>query len=287
METKKIKVAMSGLPGKVAYPIAEAVAASSDMELLPYAFTGAEIEDQEIIISGQTIRLVRPNERVMLLSYDFGFYEAPDIVIDFTAPEAVEKNVDFYAVNSFPFVMGTTFGKLTHLPGYIRSKVSRSLLNAVVAPNMAKDVVLVQAMFEWAAQNFPGALKEFSAKSVESHQKTKPDTSGTAKAIIKSLQDLGVHCSVEDIEKIRKEETYEAMGIPKEHWGGHGWHTYSLTKIGGDVFLSFTHNINGRQPYVDGTLDAVRFLHGKMNPAKRNLGNIFSMIDILREGYAE
>ncbi|MFA6460622.1 MAG: dihydrodipicolinate reductase C-terminal domain-containing protein [Patescibacteria group bacterium] len=286
METKKIKVAMSGLPGKVAYPIAEAVAASPDMELLPYAFTGAEVDVKSVVINGQPVWLIKPDARVMLLSH-FDFYENPDVIIDFTAPEAVEKNVDFYTVNELPFVMGTTFGGFIHLQDYINSKVSQSFINAVVAPNMAKDVVLVQAMFEWAAENFPGALKEFSAKTVESHQKTKSDTSGTAKAIVASLRTLGVDCSVEGIKKIRKEEAYEVMGIPKEYWDGHGWHTYPLTKNDGNVFLEFTHNINGRQPYVDGTLDAVRFLHRKMNPEKKNVGNVFSMVDILREGYAE
>lgn len=286
METKKIKVAMSGLPGKVAYPIAEAVAASSDMELLPYAFTGPGLDIKEVLVGGQSVRLIAPDEKVMLLSY-FEFYDNPDVVIDFSAPEAVEKNVEFFAINNFPFVMGTTFGAFTHLPGYIRSKVSQSFINAVVAPNMAKDIVLVQAMFEWAAQNFPNALIDFFGETVESHQKTKADTSGTAKAIIKSLQELGVDCSIEEIGKSRTDEAYEAMGIPKEHWGGHGWHKYSLTKNDGNVFLEFIHNINGRQPYVDGTLDAVRFLHGKMNPEKKNVGNVFSMIDILREGHAE
>lgn len=286
METKKIKVAMSGLPGKVAYPIAEAVAASSDMELLPYAFTGPDIDIKEIQVAGQSVRLIAPDERAMLPSY-FEFYDGPDVVIDFSAPEAVEKNVEFYALNKFPFVMGTTFGKFVHLPEYIRDMVAQTLINAVVAPNMARDVVLVQAMFEWAAQNFPNALIDFSGKTVESHQMSKLDTSGTAKAIIKSLQILGVDCSIEEIKKVRKEEAYEVMGIPKEHWGGHGWHTYSLTKSDGNVFLEFTHNINGRQPYVDGTLDAVRFLYQKMDPASRNVGHVFSMVDILREGQRE
>lgn len=286
METKRIKVAMSGLPGKVAYPIAEAVAASSDMKLLSYAFTGSGLGNQEISVGGQSVRLIEPDERVMLLSH-FDFYETPDIVIDFTAPEAVEKNVEFFAANQFPFVMGTTFGGFKHLPEYVRDRVAQTLINAVVAPNMAKDVVLVQAMFEWAAQNFPGALKGFIADPTESHQKTKADTSGTAKAIVDSLQILGAECSRDKIKKNREEAGYRSLKIPKEYWDGHGWHTYSLTKNDGNVFLEFTHNINGRQPYVDGTLDAVRFLHRKMDPFNRNVGNVFSMIDILLEGYEE
>jgi 4-hydroxy-tetrahydrodipicolinate reductase len=280
MKTKQIKVVMSGLPGKVAYPIAEAVAASADMKLLPYAFTGPGLDIKEVTVGGQSIRLIAPDERVMLLSR-FDFYEAPDIVIDFSVPGAVEKNVEFFATNKFPFVMGTTFGEFIHLPEYIRRKVLEAKINAVQAFNMAKDVVLVQAMFEWAAENFPGALKEFSGKPVESHQETKEDTSGTAKAIIASLKTLGVDCSVAGIKKIRKEEAYEVMGIPKEHWGGHGWHTYPLTKSDGNVFLSFTHNINGRQPYVDGTLDAVRFLFD-VRDRRWSCGKVFSMVDVLK-----
>ena len=45
---------------------------------------------------------------------------------------------------------------------------------------------------ELMAQQFPGAFSGYKMQTVESHQRTKVDTSGTAKAIVKSFQRLGV-----------------------------------------------------------------------------------------------
>jgi 4-hydroxy-tetrahydrodipicolinate reductase len=278
---EKIKVMMSGLPGKMAYQIALAVEASKDMKLLPYGLTGPEIDLHQIIVGKTTIDLFSSDEGEKdLLVVNFSFDGRPDIVIDFTAPDAIAGNVDFYAKNQLPFVMGTTGGDIK----LITQKVMASGINAVVAPNMAKEIVVVQAMFEFAAQNFPGAFKRFKADPEESHQKTKSDTSGTAKAIVKSLQELGADCSIDKIKKNRTEAEYAVLGIPEEHWGGHGWHTYPLTRDDGNVFLSFTHNINGRQAYVDGTLDAVRFLN-TIQELPFDQGVVFSMIDVLRQGH--
>ena len=47
----------------------------------------------------------------------------------------------------------------------------------------------------------------------------------------------------------------------------------------GDDELILTHNINGRQVYVDGTIDAIKFLARKVEKGEKGL---YSMIDVLR-----
>lgn len=42
------------------------------------------------------------------------------------------------------------------------------------------------------AANFPGAFAGYSLEVTESHQRTKADTSGTAKAVLGSFQQLGL-----------------------------------------------------------------------------------------------
>lgn len=267
---EKIKVMVNGLPGKMARAVAEAVISAADMKLVPFSFTGPEILFERISISGNNI--------VLLKGCNWKFNDhRPDIIVDFTQPEAISGNVKCYAENSIPFVMGTTGGDLQ----FIKKAVANSDINAVVAPNMAKEIVLFQAMMEFAAEQFPEALSEFSLKVTESHQKTKVDTSGTAKAVVASFNKLGVPFSVDQIDKKRSEEDYEFLRIPMEFWGGHGWHNYALKKKDGSVFLQFRHNVNGRQAYIDGTLDAIRFLDRSMVlPFDR--GNMFSMIDVLK-----
>lgn len=49
----------------------------------------------------------------------------------------------------------------------------------------------MQATLELMAQNFPGAFSGYQLSVKESHQRTKVDTSGTAKEIVKSFQKLG------------------------------------------------------------------------------------------------
>ena len=57
------------------------------------------------------------------------------------------------------------------------------------------QVVAFQAMMEMMAQQFPGAFSGYNLAVTESHQRTKADTSGTAKAVVSSLQKLGLDFS--------------------------------------------------------------------------------------------
>lgn len=266
---RKIRVMVNGLPGKMAMAISEAVMNSNDMTLVRYSLTGPEIIEREVVISGKRVALVK--------NYDVNFTSRkPDIMVDFTQPSAISENVLWYVKNQYPFVMGTTGGDLR----FIKKTVLESRINAVVAPNMAKEIVLFQAMIESLSERFPGAFKELSLEVTESHQKGKLDTSGTAKAVVASFNKLGIPFSIEQINKKRSEADYNLLGVPEEFWGGHGWHSYVLRKPDNSVFLEFKHNVNGRQAYVDGTLEAVRFLN-KITTLPFRRGDVFSMIDVL------
>ncbi len=72
----------------------------------------------------------------------------------------------------------------------------------------------------------------------------------------------------------------KTWGIPEANIGGHGWHTYTLTSADQTVTFEFTHNVNGRDVYALGTLDAVVYLHGKIGQGIQ--GRVFSMIDVLQ-----
>ena len=173
--------------------------------------------------------------------------------------------------------MGTTGGDREAL---VKTVETSSTL-AVIAPNMAKQIVGLQAMFEFAAENFPGLFDGYSMSVKESHQHGKADTSGTAKAVVKSFNDLGVVFSADQIEMERDPEVQEKKwGIPRAYLGGHGWHTYNLLSPDKTVRFEFTHNINGREVYAHGTLDAVVFLSGKIKQGVA--GRVYSMIDVLK-----
>jgi 4-hydroxy-tetrahydrodipicolinate reductase len=135
-------------------------------------------------------------------------------------------------------------------------------------------------MFEWTAKNFPGVFGGYNLKVVESHQKTKADTSGTAKALVKSFLEMGAKGNEPIIEMVRDEEfQIGRMFVPSEHLNGHAFHTYFLDNKDKSVHFEFRHNVCGREVYAEGTADAVEFLAKKI---KAGQGRVFDMIDVLR-----
>ncbi|MBW2238662.1 MAG: dihydrodipicolinate reductase, partial [Deltaproteobacteria bacterium] len=69
-------------------------------------------------------------------------------------------------------------------------------------------------------------------------------------------------------------------GIPEAYLEGHGWHTYRLDSGDKTVRFEFTHNVNGRDVYAQGTPDALIFLAKKVEDGAG--GITFSMIDVLK-----
>lgn len=271
-----IKVMVNGLPGRMAGAVARHVLSGSRFALIPFSFTGPEISESETRIEDIAVRLVRPEDRDAALS-KVRAESADFISVDYTHPSAVNSNGDFYCANELPFVMGTTGGVRDRLEEAVR----HSTTAAVIAPNMAKQIVGFQAMMAQAARLFPGLFEGYSLEIRESHQKGKADTSGTAKAMVKYFNDLGIAFVEADIHKEREPETQKNLwGIPEEFLTGHGWHTYTLTSADGTVRFEFSHNVNGREVYARGTLDAIAYLHAKLQQGAK--GKVFSMIDVLQ-----
>jgi 4-hydroxy-tetrahydrodipicolinate reductase len=271
-----IKIMVNGIPGNMAQVVANHVLADNRFELVPYSLTGPEITISEHIIGASVIQLIRPELREKKISEIIEKYTS-FISIDYTHPTAVNTNAEFYCKKVLPFVMGTTGGDRKLLEKIVNS----SSIAAVIAPNMAKQIVGFQAMMEYASKTFPDLFKGYSLSIKESHQKGKADTSGTAKAMTGYFNTLGTPYLEKDILKERDPETQKTVwGIPEKYLAGHGWHTYSLVSSDKTVRFEFTHNVNGRDVYVQGTLDAVLYLSKKI--AKGATAKVFSMIDVLK-----
>jgi len=201
------------------------------------------------------------------------------IVVDYTSPEAVNANAALYVECGAPFVMGTTGGDREAM----LELVKRSATYAVIAPQMGKQVVAFQAAMKLMAEQFPGAFAGYTLRVTESHQSSKKDTSGTAKAIVASFNDLGCGFDVKDIELVRDVPSQVGkMGVPEEHLLGHAFHTYRLTSADGTVSFEFQHNVCGRNIYAEGTVDAVGFLGRKVEA--KDSKTLYDMIDVLKGG---
>ena len=265
-----MKIMINGLPGNVAKEMRN-YAEKHNFNIVPFSLTGSDINEKKI----NGITLIKPEMRESAIK-EIKKEHFPFISIDYTHPTSVNSNAEFYAKYELPFVMGTTGGDREKLIDDIKN----SNIQAVIAPNMAKQIVGFQAMMEFASKNFPMLFSNYTIKIEESHQKTKADTSGTAKAMVKYFQKLGLNCQNKDIIKIRDEKKQtESLGIPQKHIKGHAWHTYTIISNDRNIKFEFKHNINGRSIYCEGTFDAVKYLAKKV--ANGEKGKVYTMIDIL------
>jgi 4-hydroxy-tetrahydrodipicolinate reductase len=273
---KSVKIMINGLPGNVAAIIAGHALRDPRVTLLPHSLTGPEIQTDQHTIAGTVIELIQPadrNKKMDALVKTHGDF----ISVDFTHPSAVNDNAEFYCKRGLPFVMGTTGGD--------REKLIQTVLDsgicAVIAPNMAKQIVGFQAMMEYAANTFPGIFHGYTLTVKESHQAGKADTSGTAKAMVSCFNRMGVDFSPDAIAMERDPAVQrEQWGIPDAYLSGHGWHTYRLNSPDNTVVFEFQHNVNGRDIYAEGTMDAVCYLDRKLKKGER--GRVFTMIDVLK-----
>jgi 4-hydroxy-tetrahydrodipicolinate reductase len=271
-----IKVMVNGLPGNVSQIVAEQILKDERFKLVPHSLTGPEIRESEYSLDAFTLKLIQPDKRMSRIE-EVIKSQGRFLSVDYTHPSAVNSNAEFYCGCGLPFVMGTTGGDRKKL----EETVISSSIAAVIAPNMAKQIVGFQAMMAYAADTFPDLFKGYSLDIRESHQKGKADTSGTAKAMVGYFNELGVSFSEDQIHKMRDPEAQKTQwGIPEQHLAGHGWHSYTLVSEDQTVRFEFTHNVNGRMVYTRGTLDALLFLSAKVKAGVK--GKMFTMIDVLK-----
>ena len=271
-----VQVMVNGIPGNMGKIVVE-TCVKRGLELVPYSLTGEIIVENESVVAGKTVQLLKPSNREERIGEVLAKY--PNLIcVDYTHPTAVNDNAAFYVKHKIPFVMGTTGGDREALT----KLVAEANHPSVIAPNMSKQIVAFQTMIEWLANEFPTAFSGYKLSVVESHQKTKADTSGTARAVVGSFQKMGFEYTPDDIEKVRDEKSQmERMGVPEEYLGGHAFHTYSLDSEDGTVHFEFQHNVCGRKIYAEGTVDAVNFLAEQI---AAGTAKPFNMMDVLRSG---
>ena len=142
-----IKVAVLGAKGRMGSEVVKAVTAANDMELHATVDLGDSIES----------------------------VKGADVVVDFTNPENVMKNLEFLINNDINVVVGTTgfdAGRLAQIEGWL---ASHPKVGVFIAPNFAIGAVLMMEFSKQAAPYFE------SVEIIELHHPNKVDApSGTA-----------------------------------------------------------------------------------------------------------
>ncbi len=157
-----IKVGITGALGKMGREVVEAVGASSDCELalaVDIAGVGTEISRGVFIESD----LVAGIENAK-----------PDVMVDFTQPDNVYKNVKTYIEKGVKSVIGTTGLKPEQIKE-IEELSKEKNVGVIIAPNFSIGAVLMMMFSGMAAKYFD------NAEILEFHHNQKKDApSGTA-----------------------------------------------------------------------------------------------------------
>jgi 4-hydroxy-tetrahydrodipicolinate reductase len=142
-----IKVGVLGAKGRMGSEVVKAVEAANDMQLHATVDLGDSIES----------------------------IKGADVVVDFTNPENVMKNLEFLINNDINVVVGTTgfdAGRLAQIEGWL---ASHPKVGVFIAPNFAIGAVLMMEFSKQAAPYFE------SVEIIELHHPNKVDApSGTA-----------------------------------------------------------------------------------------------------------
>ena len=157
MSKSDVQVMVNGMPGPMAVAAAEACLRKG-LKLCPIALTGPDVASHTITVTDEDsnassdVTLIPSNDIDLIDSSMQGLSDI--IAIDFTHPSAVNTNALFYIGKNIPFVMGTTGGDRDKL----MQDVNNAKLFAVIAPNMAKQIVAMQMALQDLAHRFPASF---------------------------------------------------------------------------------------------------------------------------------
>ena len=243
-----IKVLVNGAQGRMGRTVLDAVKNDSELVLVGAVDVfGGEVDGVK----------VETNLAVALDTYK------PDVMVDFTRPDAVFKNVMTALEKKVSPVVGTT-GLDDAAKEKIREATAKFQTPAFIAPNFAIGAVLMMLFSKQAAKYMP------DVEIIELHHDKKLDApSGTAELTAKMIAEVraehrqGHSNEVERLENVRGAD-YEGMRIHSVRLPGYVAHQEVIFGGLGQT-LTIRHDSTGRDSFMPGVLLAckkVRTLSG-------------------------
>jgi 4-hydroxy-tetrahydrodipicolinate reductase len=167
LDNDELTVMVNGMPGLMALETAKSCI-DNGLQVATIGFTGEKTVDSNFVVQGLkrsvTVELIKgpgiignnANEQIKKLKSKHNNL----IIIDYTHPSAVLNNIECYTNSKCDFVMGTTGGDLSK----IKEIFEKGLNNAVIAPNMAKQIVAMQAGLLEISKRYPNSFKNYNLK---------------------------------------------------------------------------------------------------------------------------
>ena len=228
-----MKVAVLGAKGRMGTEAVTAISGASDLQLVAQLDLGDSLD--QLVTSGA------------------------QVVVDFTHPDAVMKNLEFAITNGISVVVGTTGfddAKLTKLKGLLAANPK---VGALIAPNFALGAVLMMQFSEVAAKYFE------SVEIIELHHANKVDApSGTAVRTAQMITDARKQNNKVKMPDATKDAIPGARGatvgdVPIHSVRSHGYVAHQEVIFGdpGET-LSIRHDSINRAGFMPGVLLGVR-----------------------------
>lgn len=237
-----IKVLINGINGRMGQEVLKSVNNSSDFEIC----CGVDA-----ISSNCTFPIYTDINSIK---------ENPDIIIDFSIPEATMNILEYAKQNSIPVVIATTGfseNQLLTIKEYSKSIPVFRSGNMSYEINIMADIVAKLA----------NQLKDSDIEIIETHHRNKIDSpSGTALILADSINEaLDNKMDYQyNRHSIRQKRPDKEIGIHSIRGGTEvGKHTVMF--LGENESFEITHTVTSRSIFAEGALKAARFLINQPN----------------------
>lgn len=255
----KKKVLVSGCNGKMGKLVCSAVNSSKDMYVVA-GFDKTTSITNFPVYSGNCYSIFREMKNQENL---------PDIIIDFSSPEAT-RDLALHAANfGIPIVIATT--GLTPDDLYVLKNEYSSRIPVFQSANMSFDVALFKNIVQLVAKQLANTDIEIS----ETHHNRKKDApSGTAKMLADAINDAlrGTKTIIYGREGAREKNEIGLSSIRGGNIAGeHTVHFFSENET-----LEIKHTAYSRDVFADGAVQAARFLLTK-EAGFYNMDDLISM----------
>jgi 4-hydroxy-tetrahydrodipicolinate reductase len=228
-----MKVAVLGAKGRMGTEAVTAISDAKDLQLVAQLDLGDSLD--QLVTSGA------------------------QVVVDFTHPDAVMKNLEFAITNGINVVVGTTGFDDAKLAKLKTLLAANPKVGALIAPNFALGAVLMMQFSQVAAKYFE------SVEIIELHHANKVDApSGTAIRTAQMITDVRKQNSKAAMPDATKDAIAGARGatvgdVPIHSVRSHGYVAHQEVIFGdpGET-LSIRHDSINRAGFMPGVLLGVR-----------------------------
>jgi 4-hydroxy-tetrahydrodipicolinate reductase len=228
-----IRVGVLGARGRMGEEVVKAVTNSSDLELVAQLDLGDSLD--QLVTS------------------------KAEVVVDFTTPDSVMKNLEFLISNDIHAVVGTTGFDQARIDLLTKELTKHPKVGVLIAPNFAIGAVLMMEFAEKAARYFE------SAEIVEMHHPAKVDApSGTAARTAELMTQARKNSSMKPMPDATRQSLEGARGskvgdIPIHSIRAQGLVAHQEVLFGGvGETLTIRHDSLDRAGFMPGVLLGIR-----------------------------